>query len=97
MATSAEPTLTCDRTPDRPPGPPGGRPMTAASATRRTVHTLTGAPRLNLPIRRGHTPRGAAHKTPYRPEAEGAVARPRHEFGRDVIARIGRLRSADAG
>ena len=47
---------------------------------------------MNLTIRRCHTPACVAHKTPYRPEAEGSVALPRHEFGLDVIALVGRLR-----
>ena len=34
-------------------------------------------------------------KVPYRPEAEGSFALPRHAFGLDVIALIGRLRYAE--
>jgi hypothetical protein len=48
--------------------------------------------RLNLTIRRCHHSACSAYKRPYRPEAEGALALPRHEFGLDVIALIGRLR-----
>ncbi|HEY1186014.1 MAG TPA: hypothetical protein VGE74_00095 [Gemmata sp.] len=66
--------------------------MTADYANRRTIHTLAGVTRLNLTIRRCHTATCVAHKKPYRSEAEGAVALPRHEFGLDVIALIGRLR-----
>src|SRR4051794_688796 len=94
-AKSAEPTLARDLAPDRTTCPHCGRPMTADYANRRTVHTLAGVPRLNLPIRRCHAPGCAAYKRPYRPEAEGAVALPRHEFGLDVIALIGRLRYAE--
>jgi hypothetical protein len=48
-----------------------------------------------LTIRRcRHTP-CSAYKRPYRPEAEGGIALPRHEFGLDVIALIGRLRYAE--
>jgi len=94
-AKSAEPTITRDLTPDRTDWPHCGRPMTADYANHRTVHTLAGVTRLNLTIRRCHTPTCAAHKTPYRPEVEGAVALPRHEFGLDVIALIGRLRYAE--
>ena len=36
-----------------------------------------------------------AYKKPYRPEAEGSVALPRHEFGLDVIALVGRLRYSE--
>ncbi len=94
-AKSAEPTITRELTPDRTDCPRCGRPMTADYANRRTVHTLAGVTRLTLTIRRCHNPTCTAHKKPYRPEAEGAVALPRHEFGLDVIALIGRLRYAD--
>jgi hypothetical protein len=94
-AKSADPTITRDLTPDRTTCPHCGGPMRADYANRRTVHTLSGVTRLNLTIRRCHAPACAAHKRPYRPEAEGAVALPRHEFGLDVIALVGRLRYAD--
>ena len=71
MAKAAEPTITHDLTPDRTTCPQCGRPMTADYANRRTVHTLSGVTRLNLTIRRCHHPACAAHKKPYRPEAEG--------------------------
>ena len=80
-AKTAEPTIVHDLTPDRTGCPHCGRPMIADYANRRTVHTLAGVTRLNLTIRRCHAPGCAAHKRPYRPEAEGAVALPRHEFG----------------
>src|SRR5215207_4774885 len=35
------------------------------------------------------------HHVPYRPEAEGALALPRHEFGLDVVALVGLLRHRD--
>ena len=94
-AKSAEPTITRDLTPDRTTCPHCGGPLRADYANRRTVHTLAGVTRLNLTIRRCHAPTCVAHKKPYRPEAEGAVALPRHEFGLDVIALIGRLRYAE--
>ena len=94
-AKVAEPTITHDLTPDRTACPHCGRPMTADYANRRTVHTLSGVTRLNLTIRRCHNPACAAHKKPYRPEAEGSFALPRHEFGLDVVALIGRLRYAE--
>jgi Transposase, Mutator family len=90
-----EPTITRDLTPERTDCPHCGRPLTADYANRRTVHTLAGVTRLNLTIRRCHHPACPAHKRPYRPEAEGALALPRHEFGLDVIALIGRLRYAE--
>src|SRR3954463_1864255 len=90
-----EPTITRALTPERAACPHCGRPMTADYANRRTVHTLAGVTRLTLTIRRCHHPACPAHKKPYRPEAEGAVALPRHEFGLDVVALIGRLRYAE--
>jgi hypothetical protein len=94
-AKTAEPTITHDLTPDRTDCPQCGRPMTADYANRRTVHTLSGVTRLHLTIRRCHHAGCTARKRPYRPEAEGAFALPRHEFGLDVIALIGRLRYAE--
>jgi len=94
-AKTAEPTITHDLTPDRTACPHCGRPMTADYANRRTLHTLAGVTRLNLTIRRCHNSACAAHKRPYRPEAEGSFALPRHEFGLDVIALVGRLRYAE--
>jgi len=91
-AKSAEPTITRDLTPDRTTCPHCGGPIRADYANRRTVHTLAGVTRLNLTIRRCRNAGCVAYKKPYRPEAEGAVALPRHEFGLDVIALIGRLR-----
>jgi hypothetical protein len=94
-AKPAEPTITRDLAPDRTDCPRCGRPTTADYANRRTVHTLAGVTRLTLTIRRCHSSGCPAHKRPYRPEAEGSVALPRHEFGLDVIALIGRLRYAE--
>lgn len=94
-AKSAEPTITRALTPDRTTCPHCGGPIRADYANRRTVHTLAGVTRLNLTIRRCRNAGCVAYKKPYRPEAEGAVALPRHEFGLDVIALIGRLRYAE--
>ena len=91
-AKTAEPSLTRELTPERTDCPHCGGPLRADYANRRTLHTLTGVTRLNLTIRRCHAPTCTAHKKPYRPEAEGALALPRHEFGLDVIALVGRLR-----
>ena len=91
-AKTAEPTITRDLTPERTDGPHCGHPARADSANRRTVHTLSGVTRLNLTIRRCHRSACSAYKKPYRPEAEGSVALPRHEFGLDGIALLGRLR-----
>ena len=94
-AKTAAPTVTRDRTPERTDCAHCGRPMWADYANRRTLHTLVGVTRLNLTIRRCRNTACAAYKKPYRPEAEGALALPRHEFGLDVIALIGRLRYAE--
>src|SRR3954466_10283280 len=59
---------------------------------RRTLGLLTGAGRLRLQIRRCEREGCARYHVAYRPEAEGAVALPQHEFGLDVIALVGLLR-----
>ena len=94
-AKQAPPTIFRELAPERTACPRCGGPMTADYANRRTVHTLAGVTRLALTIRRCHAPACAAYKRPYRPEAEGAIALPRHEFGLDVIALVGRLRYAE--
>ena len=94
-AKLAEPTILRDLTPERTDCVRCERPMWADYANRRTVHTLAGVTRLNLTVRRCRNADCLAYKKPYRPEAEGTVALPRHEFGLDVIALIGRLRYAE--
>src|ERR671933_995590 len=59
---------------------------------RRHVVTLSGGVRLRLRIRRCEREGCPRYHRPYRPEAEGAIALPQHEFGLDVIALIGGLR-----
>ena len=92
MAKTAEPSITRDLAPERTACRHCGHPARADYTNHRTVHTLSGVTRLNLLVRRCHSVVCPAYKKPYRPEAEGAVALPRHEFGLDVIALIGRLR-----
>lgn len=58
----------------------------------RTLVRLEGVVRVRLHIRICQTPSCAQYHTAYRPEAEGRLALPQHEFGLDVIAEIGRLR-----
>src|SRR5688572_28125583 len=94
-ASRTEPTVTHDLRPERAACPDCGRPMRADYANRRTVTTLAGVARLTLTIRRCRQAGCPAFKRPYRPEAEGRFALPHHEFGLDVIARVGRLRHAD--
>jgi hypothetical protein len=69
--------------------------MWADYANRRTVATLDGLTRLNLTIRRCHNAGCQAYHRPYRPEAEGRLALPRHEFGLDIVALVGSLRYAE--
>ena len=69
--------------------------MWADYANRRTSATLDGRTRLNLTIRRCRNAGCPAYRRPYRPEQEGRVALPRHEFGLDVVALVGALRYAE--
>jgi hypothetical protein len=94
-AKHLEPTVTHALAPRRTNCPHCGTHMRADYANRRTLTTLTGVTRLDLTIRRCRNPDCAAHKKPYRPEAEGRFALPRHEFGLDVVALAGRLRYAE--
>ncbi len=70
-------------------------PLRAAYKTRRNVVTLDGLIRLSLQVRRCRDRRCARYGTPWRPEQEGRIVLPQHEFGLDVIATIGRLRHAE--
>src|SRR3990172_7744898 len=58
----------------------------------RKVTTLGQVLHLQLIIRRCHNRACRRYRQPYRPEAEGSVALPGHEFGLEVIALIGALR-----
>jgi hypothetical protein len=68
--------------------------MWAAYHNYRTITTLTEVLRLTLQIRRCLTPACPQFQHPYRPEEEGRLALPKHEFGLDVITLIGTLRYA---
>jgi hypothetical protein len=68
--------------------------MRADYANHRTLATLTGLTRLRLTIRRCRSDTCGGFRKPYRPEAEGHFALPHHEFGLDVLARVGHLRYA---
>jgi hypothetical protein len=70
-------------------------PLWSAATARRTVVTLDGSGRLRLQIRSCGNPERPRHRACLRPEQEGRRARPQHEFGRDVIALVGRLRHAE--
>jgi hypothetical protein len=66
--------------------------MWAAYHNYRTVTTLAAVLRLTLQIRRCTNPVCPQFARPYRPEEEGRLALPKHEFGLDVIALVGTLR-----
>src|SRR5690242_14483010 len=72
--------------------PACGRRLRYRYDNRHTVTTLGGLIRLRLRIRRCEDPGCARYRRPYRPEAEGALVLPQHEFGLDVIALVGALR-----
>jgi len=75
--------------------PSCGKTMWSAYVNYRTVTTLEGMQRLRLHIRRCPTVSCSRYNQPYRPEEEGRMALPEHEFGLDVIALIGALRYQD--
>lgn len=81
--------------PARQTCPGCGGHMRLRYENRRTLVTLSGAVRLRLRIRRCEAPGCPRFHVPYRPEAEGAIALPRHEFGLDVVALVGLLRHRD--
>src|SRR6476469_3886645 len=72
--------------------PACGHPMRLRYDNCRTLVTLAGPVRLRLKIRRCEAADCSQRHRPYRPEAEGAIALPEHEFGLDVIALVGMLR-----
>jgi hypothetical protein len=88
----AEPSISQDLSPLRTDCPHCGRLMHADYSNRRTVATLAGLTRLNLSVRRCPNPDCPAFRRPYRPEAEGKIALPHHEFGLDVVALAGAIR-----
>jgi hypothetical protein len=93
-ARTATPAATHQLRPERTDCVHCGRLMWADYASRRTVATLEGLVRLVLTVRRCRNEACPAFHKPYRPEVEGRLALPRHEFGLDVIALVGRLRYA---
>src|SRR5438094_6398208 len=68
--------------------------MWAAYHNYRTITTLEAIMRLTLQIRRCLNPACPQLRKPYRPEAEGRLALPKHEFGLDVLTFIGTQRYA---
>lgn len=72
-----------------------GRTMWVCYHSRRTVRTLAGLLGLTLKVRRCVNEECTLFKRPYRPEEEGRLALPGHEFGLDVVALVGALRHAE--
>src|SRR3954454_6604806 len=72
--------------------PACGHPMRLRYDNCRTLVTLSGPVRLRLKISRCERVDCSRPHRPYRPEAEGAIPLPEHEFGLDVIALVGPLR-----
>ena len=69
-----------------------GKTTWSAYVSRRTVSTLAGVTGLRLHVRRCQNVDCPRYHRPCRPEEEGRVALPQHEFGLDVIALVGELR-----
>jgi hypothetical protein len=88
------PTATQTLTPLTRYCPTCGNTMWAAYHNYRTITTLTDVRRLTLKIRHCITPDCPQVRHPYRPEAEGRLVLPKHEFGLDIIALVGTLRHA---
>src|SRR4030095_207815 len=71
-----------------------GERVWAAYHNHRTLTTLEEVMHLTLQIRRCLNRTCPQFRRPYRPEEEGRLALPKHEFGLDVIAWVGTLRYA---
>ena len=69
-----------------------GGPLWFAYDNARTVTTLAVVLAVTLQVRRCVNPACVFYHRPYRPELEGRLALPHHEFGLDVIAWIGACR-----
>jgi hypothetical protein len=91
-AKNLTPTITHELTPQRTTCVACGKHLRADYTNTRTIATLDGVTRLHLTIRRCRNESCSQVRKPYRPEAEGRFALPRHEFGFDLLALIGRLR-----
>src|SRR5262245_44024893 len=94
-ACRPQPTIFTDLVPQRQHCPACCQRMWLDYTNDRTLVTLAGCTRLNLAIRTRHNRDRVRDLRPYRPEGEGRLALPKHEFGLDVIALIGALRYAE--
>ena len=92
--TTARPTPTAHHTllPVTTACPACGKPLYLDYYNERTVTTLDDILHLRLGIRRCHNILCKRRHKPLRPEAEGRIALPHHEFGLDVCALVGVLR-----
>ena len=72
--------------------PACGQPLHNAYFNHRTITFLDSVTRFHLQVRRCHQADCDRRRLPYRPEAEGRLALPHHEFGLDVLAHVGNLR-----
>lgn len=72
--------------------PACGQPLHNAYFNHRTITFLDSVTRFHLQIRRCHHAGCDRRLRPFRPEAEGRLALPHHEFGLDVLAHVGNLR-----
>jgi hypothetical protein len=95
LLARAEPARERVLVPVRQNCPGCGGHMRLRYENRRTLVMLSGSVRLRLKIRRCEHEGCARHHLAYRPEAEGAMALPQHEFGLDVVALVGALRHRD--
>ena len=69
-----------------------GKGTWSAYVSRRTVSTLAGVTALRVYVRCCRSDDCPRYGRPCRPEAEGRIALPQHEFGLDVVALVGALR-----
>ena len=72
-----------------------GGVLWVAYHSRRRLTLLDEVVQCTLVVRRCRTPSCARYRRAYRPEEEGALALPHGEFGLDVIALVGQLRSRE--
>jgi hypothetical protein len=69
-----------------------GRTTTIDYYNYRTITTLQGVDRFRLQVRRCHNRVCALYRRPLRPEVEGRLALPHHEFSLGILAFVGGLR-----
>jgi hypothetical protein len=72
-----------------------GRTTTIDYYNYRTITTLGGIDRFRLQIRRCHNRVCSLYRHPFRPEVEGRLALPHHEFSLGILALVGALRYAE--